>query len=166
MAEAAPTLPEIANVDLGAYQRNILQRFANPAIRDTVARLCAETSDRIPKFVVPTIVDNLAAGRDVTFGAAVCASWARYAEGIDEQGHPINVVDHRAADRRDAARLEAVRPGAFLEDESLFGKLARHKVFLKEFRQTLAGLQQRGARATYGALVSKTPTGTTSSHLD
>jgi hypothetical protein len=42
-------------VDLAAYRRTLIERFGNPAIRDTLARLCAETSDRIPKFLLPTI---------------------------------------------------------------------------------------------------------------
>ena len=36
---------------------------------------------------------NLRSGGEIERRAAVVASWARYAEGVDEQGEPIEVVD-------------------------------------------------------------------------
>ena len=51
----------------------------------------------MPKFVLPVVRENLAAGRDVRLAAAVVASWARYAEGIDdEEDQPIEIVDRLA----------------------------------------------------------------------
>ena len=46
--EGSPTLPEVPGVDLDAYRRQLVERFANPEVRDTLARLAAESSDRIP----------------------------------------------------------------------------------------------------------------------
>ena len=82
-----------SGTNLDEYIHTLLQRFANPAIRDTLARLAAFGSDRIPKWLVPMIQQNLASGGEVTRSAAVVASWARYAEGIEESGRPIVVVD-------------------------------------------------------------------------
>ena len=89
--EATPTLAPVPGIDLDVYKQQLIERFSNAAVRDTVARLCAETSDRIPKFVLPVIRENLAARREVLLGAAVVASWARYAEGLgraDPSGRP------------------------------------------------------------------------------
>ena len=55
-----------------------------------MARLCAESSDRIPKWLVPVIRINLEKGGEIDRSALVVAAWARYAEGVDEQGRPIN----------------------------------------------------------------------------
>ena len=82
--EATPTLAEVPGVDLTRYKRQLIERFSNAAVRDTVARLCAESSDRIPKWLLPVIRENIAAGRPVPLSAAVVASWARYAEAVDE----------------------------------------------------------------------------------
>jgi mannitol 2-dehydrogenase len=41
--EAAPTLPRVPGVDLDEYRRTLIDRFSNPYVRDTLARLCAET---------------------------------------------------------------------------------------------------------------------------
>ena len=100
--EGSPTLPEVPGVDLDAYRRQLVERFANPEVRDTLARLCAESSDRIPKWLVPVIRRNLETGGEIDRSALVVASWARYAEGVDEQGEPIDIVD-RVKDRVMAA---------------------------------------------------------------
>ena len=46
--EATPTLPPVPGVDLTEYKHTLIERFSNPQVRDTIARLCAESSDRIP----------------------------------------------------------------------------------------------------------------------
>ena len=85
-SEATPTLAPVPEVDLDGYKHTLIERFSNPQIRDTVARLCAESSDRIPKFLLPVIRAQLVTGGEIRRSAAVVASWARYAEGVDEQG--------------------------------------------------------------------------------
>ncbi|WP_291052788.1 mannitol dehydrogenase family protein [Herbiconiux sp.] len=152
MAEVLPTVPPVPGIDLRRYQADLLQRFSNPAIRDTLARLCADSSNRIPKFVVPSIIDNLAAGRSARFATAVCASWARYAAGIDETGTPIAIADAQAEERRLAAAEERARPGAFVQDQRLFGPLGSNAEFVAAFHAALETIWTHGARATYQRL--------------
>ncbi|MDT7555044.1 MAG: mannitol 2-dehydrogenase, partial [Pseudonocardiales bacterium] len=57
--EATPTLQPVPGIDLDVYKRQLIERFSNPQVRDTVARLCAESSDRIPKWLLPVIRHNL-----------------------------------------------------------------------------------------------------------
>ena len=73
--EATPTLAPVPGIDLEGYKHQLIERFSSAAVRDPVARLCAESSDRIPKFLLPVIRENLSAGRDVRLSAAVVASW-------------------------------------------------------------------------------------------
>jgi mannitol 2-dehydrogenase len=159
LEEAIPTLPPVPGIDLSKYCDTLIDRFSNPAIRDTLARLCADSSNRIPQWLVPVIRENLAAGRQVRIAAAICASWARYAEGVDEQGDPIDLVDPRATERTAAARLEHIRRGAFLENRELFGDLKDHPRFRQAYLAALDGLKERGARATYTALAAATSAG-------
>jgi mannitol 2-dehydrogenase len=51
--EATPTLPALPGVDLEDYKSTLVERFANPEVRDTLPRICADTSDRIPTFLLP-----------------------------------------------------------------------------------------------------------------
>ncbi|MCG2623708.1 mannitol dehydrogenase family protein [Arthrobacter sp. I2-34] len=152
--EATPTLKPVPGIDLEGYRHQLIERFANPAVRDTLARLCAESSDRIPKWLVPVIRENLAAERPVDVSAAIVASWARYAEGADEQGAPIDVVDQR----RDQVMAAAARqlsgdPLAFVRDRDLFADLADHPEFTEPYLRALESFHERGARATIESLI-------------
>ena len=117
--EATPTLAPVPGIDLDDYKHTADRAVRQPGGRDTLARLCAESSDRIPKWLLP--VDPAQPGRTAarsTRSALVVAAWARYAEGVDEQGEPIEVVD-RLSDswwprpRRQARRTAGLhrRPG-------------------------------------------------------
>ncbi|MEI7058527.1 mannitol dehydrogenase family protein [Nocardioides sp. CCNWLW239] len=146
--EATPTLPQVPGVDLAAYQRELISRFANPHIRDTLARLCAESSDRIPKWLVPVITAQLGRGGSIRRSALVVASWARYAEGVDEQGTPIEIVDRRRGEVMARAAAQRNDPLAFLRDPDLFGDLAEDPGFTEPYAEALASLHAIGARRT------------------
>jgi mannitol 2-dehydrogenase len=152
LQEAAPTVAEVPGVDPGEYARTVIERFSNPEVLDTLARICAETSDRIPKFLLPVVRERLAAGGDVTRCAAVVASWARYAEGVDERGEPIEVVDRLSDALMEAAGRQRDDPAAFIENRELFGDLVDDPRFVTPYRAALASLHQHGARATLEAL--------------
>ena len=153
--EATPTLAPVPGIDLDTYKHQLIERFSNAAVRDTVARLCTESSDRIPKWLLPVVRENLAAGRDVTLSAAVVASWARYAEGVDEQGEPIKVVDRLADTLQQTAAQQRVDPLAFVKNRELFGDLATEPAFTEPYLTALNSLHNAGARATLEALVRR-----------
>jgi mannitol 2-dehydrogenase len=152
-SEAAPTLRPVPGIDLAAYQRTLIERFANPGVRDTVARLCAYSSDRIPKWLLPVIRDNLATGGPIRLASATVASWARYAEGVDEHGHPIEIVDHLAESLVSIARSQRAHPTAFIENTTVFGNLASQPRFVAAYRWALESLHRNGARATLEELL-------------
>jgi mannitol 2-dehydrogenase len=148
--EGAPTLQPVPGIDLQRYEHELVERFSNAYVRDTVQRLCAESSDRIPKWVLPVIRAQLAAGGPIHRATAVVASWARYAEGIDEVGQPIQVVDRLA----DELRERALRGGtAFIENRALFGNLADDERFRTSYLDSLASLHDLGARGTLEKIV-------------
>ena len=151
--EASPTLPPVPGVDLDGYKHTLIERFSNPQIRDTVARLCAQSSDRIPKWLLPVVRQQLAAGGEVRRSAAVVASWARYAEAVDEQGEPIEVADRLRDVLIPLARRQGEDPDAFIANRDLFGDLVDDKRFVTAYRSALASLHERGARATLESLV-------------
>jgi mannitol 2-dehydrogenase len=146
--EATPTLSPVPGVDLDAYKHTLIERFANPEVRDTLARLCAESSDRIPKWLLPVIRTNLETGGDIERSTLVVASWARYAEGIDEQGEPIQVVDRLREPLMAAASRQREDPTAFIADRELFGDLIDNPRFVGAYTSSLASLHEVGARAT------------------
>lgn len=152
--EATPTLSPVPGVDLSAYKNELIERFSNPQVLDTVARLAAESSDRIPKWLIPVVREQLAADRQVKLCAAIVASWARYDEGIDELGNPINVVDPLKEELMAIAKTQLENPKAFIENERLFGNLATETRFTEPYLKVLASLHQDGAQKTLVDLLS------------
>ncbi|WP_406319344.1 mannitol dehydrogenase family protein [Streptosporangium sp. NBC_01639] len=146
--EATPTLRPVPGIDLDDYKRTLIERFANPEVRDTLARLCAEASDRIPKWLLPVVREQLARGGEVTRAAAVVAGWARYAEGVDESGEPIELVDRLKERLTATARTQREHPTAFIENRDLFGDLADDRRFVEPYLRALESLHSAGARAT------------------
>jgi mannitol 2-dehydrogenase len=150
--EGTPTLPPVPGVDLERYKHQLIERFANPEVRDTLARLCAESSDRIPKWLLPVVRENLAAGRSISRSTLVVASWARYAEAVDEQGDPIEVVDRLRDKLIERAQHNEDDPLVFISDPDLFGDLSTDERFVMEYTAALKSLHEIGARATLEAL--------------
>jgi mannitol 2-dehydrogenase len=154
--EARPTLAPVPGVDLDAYIDTLLERFANPYVGDRLERICADTSDRIPKFLLPVVRQQLAAGGAIDRCAAVVASWARYAEGVDEQGNRIDVVDPLKQSLMERARRERTERDAFIANRQVFGGLVEEPRFVAGYRRALASLRKRGAHATLAALGART----------
>jgi mannitol 2-dehydrogenase len=150
--EVRPTLPAVPGMDVSAYRDELTRRFGNPAIADSLDRICAFGSDRIPKFVLPALHENLASGRDVRSAAVVIAAWARYCEGTDEHGAPLELVDPLADELRRRAQIDRAEPLAFLADRALFGNLVDEPAFTEPYEQTLRMLHADGVRATLRAL--------------
>ena len=146
--EARPTLGPVPGVDLDDYVRTLIARFANPAIRDTLARLGAFSSDRIPKWVLPVLRANLASGGGITRTTAIVASWARYAEGVDEKGQPIDVEDALRDEVMARARQQGDDPLAFVRNRQLFGDLVDNAEFARCYQECLSSFHTFGARRT------------------
>ena len=146
--EGTPSLAPLSGIDLEKYKDSLIERFSNPEIRDTLARLGAESSDRIPKWLLPVVKDNLASGHPIEVAAAICASWARYAEGHDESGGRFTIVDRYADELQAVAARQGGDPLAFVRQEQFFGRLAEEPRFTEPYLQALASLHERGAKET------------------
>ncbi|WP_457967329.1 mannitol dehydrogenase family protein [Arthrobacter sp. D1-29] len=153
--EGTPTLKPVPGIDLDSYKQTLIDRFSNEHIRDTLARLCAESSDRIPKWLLPVIHSNLEGGGEVQRSAAIVASWARYAEGVDEQGNSIDVVDRLKEPLMAAAARQRREPLAFLANHQIFGDLIDNELFVQAYTEALNQLHDGGARATLESLISQ-----------
>jgi mannitol 2-dehydrogenase len=151
--EATPTLAPVPGIDLRRYKADLVGRFANPAVRDTLTRICENSSDRIPQFLLPVLRTQLAAGREIRRSVAVLAGWAHTAEGADDAGRPLEIVDPR----REAlvTRARDADPLAFLREPDTFGDLADDPRVAAAFTATLTSLRERGARATLEELVRR-----------
>lgn len=146
--EATPTLRPVPGIDLGAYRHELIERFASTAIRDTLARLIVDGSERIPKFLLPVVREQLARGGRIDHSALVVASWSAYA---GSEGRP-DLVDPRAAQLTELAREDARTPGAFLNQPEVFGDLAQDDRFRAAYLAACAHLKAHGPHGAMQAL--------------
>ena len=113
----------------------------------TAAAVAAPT---IIPIETPTLGDRsyLAHDGEVRRSALVVASWARYAEGTDEAGEPITVVDRLADSLTASARTQREDRLAFIGNRQVFGDLVDDERFVVAYRDALDGLITEGAHAT------------------
>ena len=145
--EGAPTLPPVPGIDLEHYQRQLLDRFANPAILDTLDRLCVDSSDRIPAFVLPVVRDQLRRGGSIAHCATIVAAWAAGITGDSERA-PFRMVDQHPERVTGLAQHSMADPAAFLDDAALFGPLAHDPRFVAAFSDALSALRTAGVQPT------------------
>jgi mannitol 2-dehydrogenase len=146
--EVIPCVPPVPDTDLLEYKSLIERRFANPAIGDTVRRLCLDGSNRQPKFILPSVADCLAGGRPIDGLALVGALWCRYCYGTTDSGAAIAPNDPDWP-RLNATAIEARRnPGAWLGMTDIFGALGANPQYRKAFADALDRVWQHGTRAT------------------
>ena len=157
--EATPTLRPVPGVDLAAYRNELIHRFSNPAIRDTLARQVVDASERIPKFVLPVVREQLELGGPVDRAALVIAAWSRFLEGTDEQGQAIDITDRRLGELRAAVHAEQDTPGAFLNLTSIFGELGKNARFATAYRKARQSLRHSGVLTAIQDLTRPLDTG-------
>lgn len=144
--EATPTLDPVPGVDLAAYKDTLIERFQNDSIGDTLARICSYSSDRIGKWMIPVVHEQLRRGGPVTHCAAVVASWAHYLEAVDASGQPFQVVDALKDEFIPLADQRRNSSAAFLT-HPLFAGLGQEPRFAGAFLEIRAHLDRHGARA-------------------
>jgi mannitol 2-dehydrogenase len=144
--EILPTVRPAPNTDLEVYARDVLRRFANPKIADTVARLCVDGSNRQPKFILPIVADRLRAEHDVAGLALVAAFWCRYCEGRTDSGAAVNGEDPAWARMQQYARRSVHNPAAWLEMSEVFGEVGVDLRYRAQFGNALSILRQHGTR--------------------
>ncbi len=146
--EIIPIVPPVPNTSLADYFKLIERRFLNPKIADTIPRLAQDGSNRQPKFILPSTLDNLSQGKDVVGLALVSALWCRYFFGKSDSGKDI-VFNDASADRLHAAAVKAKDdPAAFLVFDDIFGEVAKSELFRKRFAHALKTLWEKGTRET------------------
>jgi mannitol 2-dehydrogenase len=145
--EVTPLLPAVAGIDLAHYKRTLVERFSNPAIRDQLARIGTEGSARIPKFVLPSIREQLDQSGPITRLGFVVACWFRYLNGSAEDGAAMPLADPYAGRLREHALRGGADPTALLSMRELFGELPDQPRFVAAVGDALARLYRDGARA-------------------
>lgn len=144
--EARPTLAPVPGVDLEAFCGELMSRFGSEAISDTLVRQIVDGSERIPKFLLQVVREQLCTGGPIDRVTLVLAAWSKFISGRADDGATLEPVDRRLDELRAAAVAEASSPGAFLDQAAVFGDLGANVRLRQAFITARAQLERFGAR--------------------
>jgi len=122
-------------IDLAAYRDVVLDRFGNPYVRDTNARVAMDGFSKLPGFIVPTLRECLERGATAAATAILPALFfevlARWHRGELSYTYQDGVMDVAATH----ALFEADDPLlAFCSDRLLWGSLAAQPALVEAVR--------------------------------
>ncbi len=150
--EVTPLIDNVPGVNLGEYKASLMERFANESIKDQALRICMDGSSKLPKFIFPSISEQLALNGPIRRLTLCVASWIRFLEAKDEKGEEIPIQDPMAERLTKAAQSGDLK--ALLAMTDIFGDLGSNERFVKELTELLASLHEKGARKTLGSVVA------------
>ena len=144
--EVTPVLGKIEGINIDEYKDSLVERFGNSNIKDQLSRICSESSDKIPKFLLPTLREQLHVGGPIKFATLIIATWCRYLELAGAQGFNYDVQDPMKDEITKAALASQNRdsPLAFLKIRSVFGDLATSNRFTETYFALIQDLRNSG----------------------
>lgn len=142
--EVSPTLGVLEGIDLKDYINSLIERFGNPHIKDQVARICSQSSAKLPKFLLPTPIYQLQDNGPIIHTAFLIAAWAIYNLGIDEKGNQLIIDDVKKEALQQKAIAAKSDPIAFLQMPSILGDLSLSKRFVSAYIEAYEQISKFG----------------------
>jgi fructuronate reductase len=151
--DVAPTLDVPDGFDLGAYESELLERFANPALRHRTVQIAMDGSQKLPQRLLGTVRDRRRAGAEPALAALGVAAWMRFVSARRSDGGRELPVDDPLADVIAERVRDRSEPGAIVDallsmrdvfDEELAGDVG----FRDLLTDSLTMLTRDGAEQT------------------
>ena len=84
----------------------------------------------MPKFLIPTIQENLKINGNIELSTLIIAAWCYYSDKeTDLNGNQLKIIDQQRDTLNHKAKLTASKPLSFIEQKAIFGELAQDKKF-------------------------------------
>jgi mannitol 2-dehydrogenase len=144
--EVTPLIGTIPGVNLQEYKEELMKRFGNETIKDQALRICMDGSSKMPKFILPSIQEQLEREGPIRKLSLCVASWIRFLDGIDEKGQPIPIQDPQAERLTEAVRKANRNVKPLLDMTDLFADLRESERFVVELQALLDMIYEQGAR--------------------
>ncbi|WP_198683028.1 mannitol dehydrogenase family protein [Peristeroidobacter agariperforans] len=139
-------------LDLDQYIEAVLRRFRNPTIRHLLAQIAWDGSQKLPFRILPTIMENLAAGRSIGRLCVPLAAWFHFIRRMTHAERQI--MDPLAAQLSELAKRctgAASDVSVFLSLEKVFNTdLARNVTFRAALENAYARLSAVESPAQLG----------------
>jgi fructuronate reductase len=140
-------------LDLDRYIEAVLRRFRNPTIRHLLSQIAWDGSQKLPFRILPTITENLAAGRSIARLCVPLAAWFHFIRRMTRADRQI--MDPLAAQLSELAKRcsgdAAADVSLFLSLEKVFNAdLARNETFRAALQNAYARLSAVESPAQLG----------------
>jgi D-arabinitol 4-dehydrogenase len=130
-------------LNLPQYRDVVLDRFGNPAIRDTNQRVAMDGFSKIPGFIAPTFRERLARGETIDSVAMLPALFLAYLQRWHAGQIPYTYQDQAMDPAVAHAICDAADPvAAFCADRPLWGDLAGDTRLVDALRRASARVAQ------------------------
>ena len=153
--EAAETLNPPPGLDIAAYRRALMARFANPALNHRTRQIAMDGSQKLPQRLVAPALWRAERGLASPALALAVAGWIRWQAGIDDRGGR-HVVDDPMAEaiavRLAGATTAAARAAAALGIATIFPPALGTMPFARAVADQLESLEKDGAATAVTAL--------------
>lgn len=123
-------------IDVEAYRDEVLNRFKNDHIRDTLQRICQDSFSKLISFVQPTLFDCYRLGVNATGVMLIPALYLNFLFYLKNGKVPFEYQDSSFDQKWADSVINAADPiKAYASTTLLFGKLANNATFLADLKE-------------------------------
>lgn len=151
MKAAAATLAPVGEIDLVAYEAELLERFANPSIAHETYQIAMDGTQKLPQRLINPALHAITNNQDIRSFAFAIAAWMRYCLGKNDNGETYELRDPREAEIKQALEglpREATKIADALEalPDLLPAELTQNENWHNTIREILAQMLEQGMR--------------------
>ncbi|MCP2325791.1 fructuronate reductase [Hamadaea flava] len=151
--EIAQSFTPPPGVSVVEYGDEVLERFADPAVRYRTVQVAMDGSQKLPYRVLRTVLDSRARGLSPRVGALVVAAWMRFAEGTADDGTALPLNDPMAPQIKAKLAASGSVVDQLLSLREIFpAELAADEEFRSLVHEWYRALTAHGVRATLSAI--------------
>ena len=98
MDDVSRTLPSVPGIDIDEYENELISRFSNQYIADTVLRLASDGSKKIANAILRPLEETISENRRADSIILALALWEYYFIALDGNGNHMPIDDPRKED--------------------------------------------------------------------
>ena len=98
MDDVSRTLPSVPGIDIDEYENQLISRFSNQYIADTVLRLASDGSKKIANAILRPLEETISENRRADSIILALALWEYYFIALDGNGNHMPIDDPRKED--------------------------------------------------------------------
>lgn len=152
--DVTPYVPAPKNTDLELYKNTLIERFANKAVSDQIARLCGDGASKFPVYVLPIAEKMLEGGDYTTRIAYLVAVYRHYLKYLtDDRGITYDLFEPWLTES-DYEIIASDEAALFLSASPFSGvNFSTNKAFIDLYLAFVAKIKEQGAMATLEEII-------------